>query len=105
MWGAMCSLKDSGVKGLEIKNFAPAPMSGVASVVMNPKLTFTPLLLRASSNSRPVMFGMFQSESTRSGTDALMAARAFAPSSASVNSCPSNPAYQNSESFRSIVKG
>ena len=43
------SLNDSGVKGLEIRNFAPAPMalariSGVASVVMNPKVTLTPSL-------------------------------------------------------------
>src|ERR1700694_2842506 len=95
-----CSLNDSGVKGLEMRNFAPAPiafarMSGVASVVTKPNVSLTLSPASASNSCSPVMFGMVQSESTRSGFDALMAASALAPSSTSVMSCPSNPARRS----------
>src|SRR5580693_10770873 len=91
------SLKDSGVKGLDIKKLAPAVeararMSGVASVVTKPNLSLMPSLVRVSSNSMPVMLGMFQSDNTRSGGLPLMAVKAFAPSSHSEKSWPSKPA-------------
>src|SRR5450432_2226647 len=77
-------------------------MSGVASVVTNPNFTLIPSLVRASSSSIPVMFGMFQSDSTRSGGLALMAASAFIPSSASEKSWPSNPARR--KVFLTIIR-
>src|ERR1700690_3684225 len=91
MKGPRVSLKDSGVNGFEIRKLAPAGvarwrMSGVASGVTNPNFTLTPSLVKFSSNSIPVIFGMFQSDSTRSGVAALIAASALVPSSASVYS-------------------
>src|ERR1700676_5464346 len=83
-----------------MRNCAPARMalarmSGVASVVMKPNVSLTPSPASASNSCSPVMFGIFQSESTRSGFDALIEASALAPSSTSVMSCPSNPARRS----------
>src|SRR5581483_7379336 len=74
--GSKASWKSSGVNGLQMKNIAPAPMAFSrvefeVSELMKPKGIVMPASRSLPSNSRPVISGMFQSESTRSGGDPL----------------------------------
>ena len=80
-----------------MKNSAPASeaswrISSEVSEVTNPKGTCTPFARNVRSTSTPVISGMFQSDSTRSGFSATTASNACLPSAASTRSCPPYPA-------------
>src|SRR3954447_8542069 len=82
------SLNVSSLNGLAMRNRAPAlaalsRISGEPSEVTKPNGTSEPEERSACRHSIPVMLGMFQSESTRSGFSEPTLASASAPSSAS----------------------
>jgi hypothetical protein len=83
------SRKVPASKGLVRTNRAPPPcarafMAGVDSDVMKPTGVRSPLVRNAANMSIPVMIGMFQSESTRSGLTESTFASASCPFSHSV---------------------
>ena len=84
-------MKVSALNGLAMRNSAPAlaarsRISAEPSEVTNPKGTLEPDERSACRHSIPVMFGMFQSDRTRSGFSEPTLASASAPSSASTMS-------------------
>ena len=98
--GASAAANCSGVKGLAMRNRAPAAVafsriSSEPSEVTKPNGTSIPEPRRFCSISYPLASGMFQSERTMSGFSLRTASNPSLPFSAWTTSTQSNPACRS----------